>query len=147
MQHLLQDFFEYNQFQNRQLIGILEVQVVPEKVLLLFSHILNAHQIWLNRIRPDDPAFGVWQIHPTEQLASLNARLHERSFELLREENLELQKNISYQTTSGKAFSNSLQEILIHIANHGTHHRAQIATLLRTGGIAPPAMDYIFYKR
>jgi uncharacterized damage-inducible protein DinB len=33
------------------------------------------------------------------------------------------------------------------VVNHGTHHRAQIALLLREAEIAPPATGYIYYLR
>ena len=63
----------------------------------------------------------------------------------IEEENLD--KLISYQNSSGKIFSNKLSDILLHLFNHGTHHRAQISLLLRQNNIVPPKTDYIFYKR
>jgi uncharacterized damage-inducible protein DinB len=36
-------------------------------------------------------------------------------------------------------------QVLIHVINHGTDHRAQILRLLNTYGIATTAQDYIFY--
>lgn len=39
----------------------------------------------------------------------------------------------------------SLWQVLLHVANHGTDHRAQILRLLNDLGIRTPPQDYIFY--
>jgi uncharacterized damage-inducible protein DinB len=36
---------------------------------------------------------------------------------------------------------------MIHLVNHSTYHRAQIATLLRQGGLEPVNTDFITYDR
>jgi uncharacterized damage-inducible protein DinB len=36
---------------------------------------------------------------------------------------------------------------VLHVVNHGTHHRGQVAGFLRTMGHAPPALDLIAYYR
>jgi uncharacterized damage-inducible protein DinB len=38
-----------------------------------------------------------------------------------------------------------LWQVLIHVANHGTDHRAQILRLLRDFGVKTVSQDYIFY--
>jgi uncharacterized damage-inducible protein DinB len=38
-----------------------------------------------------------------------------------------------------------LWQVLLHVVNHGTHHRAQIYRLLHDLGVKPPPDDYIFY--
>jgi uncharacterized damage-inducible protein DinB len=35
--------------------------------------------------------------------------------------------------------------VLMHVMNHGTHHRAQIMTQLREFGVDPIPQDYIFF--
>jgi uncharacterized damage-inducible protein DinB len=54
---------------------------------------------------------------------------------------------IAYKNTRGESFENSVRDILFHINNHSTHHRAQIAARIREAGITPPTSDYIFYRR
>lgn len=38
-----------------------------------------------------------------------------------------------------------LWQILLHVANHGTDHRAQVLRLLHDFGVETTAQDYIFY--
>jgi uncharacterized damage-inducible protein DinB len=38
-----------------------------------------------------------------------------------------------------------MAEVLVHVANHGTYHRGQVATLLRQLGKVPIATDYLLF--
>ncbi len=38
-----------------------------------------------------------------------------------------------------------LWQVLLHVANHGTDHRAQILRLMADAGVRTPPQDYIFY--
>lgn len=58
-----------------------------------------------------------------------------------------LNKKYAYNNIKGDAFEDSLYDILFHVINHSTHHRAQISKILRQHDIAPPVMDYIAYLR
>jgi len=40
-----------------------------------------------------------------------------------------------------------LVESMIHVAIHGTHHRAQITNMMRRGGVLPPPIDYVIWLR
>lgn len=63
-------------------------------------------------------------------------------------ENHDLDRVILYTITENKSFQNFVWEILFHIVNHFTHHRAQIAREIRTSGYSiPEKTDYIIYKR
>jgi uncharacterized damage-inducible protein DinB len=52
-----------------------------------------------------------------------------------------------YVTTEGKPYSNVLQDMLLHLINHSTYHRGQVASLLRQVGATPIATDLIVYLR
>ena len=42
-----------------------------------------------------------------------------------------LQTQINYKNMAGKPYSNTVEEIIYHVVNHGTFHRGQIITMLR----------------
>jgi uncharacterized damage-inducible protein DinB len=48
---------------------------------------------------------------------------------------------------AGDSYQNKIEDILIHVGNHGTYHRGQIAMLLREKGYNPVSTDYILYDR
>lgn len=144
------ELFEYNFATNQDFISILtKEEKVPAQAISFFDHILNAHQIWLQRVKLDGETFSTWQNHAKAEWPSINQYLFQRTLGFLEasESDFQLTRIVKYQNSKGDAFENTLQDIYFHIINHGTHHRSQIALLLRQHDIAPPVSDYIFYKR
>jgi uncharacterized damage-inducible protein DinB len=139
--------FSYNDTCNRKLTAIFTSAAVPvpESSLRLYSHILNAHHIWNQRITGKGSAFGVWEVHNSNALEAINLANHEATAAILSQGNL--QSNIHYYNTQGQGFSNSVQDILFHIINHSTYHRGQLALDFRQNGLTPVVTDYIFYMR
>lgn len=141
------DLFEYTHHCNQQLMELFAKypDTVSEKSVRFFNHILNAHRVWNSRIEPGLPAFGVWDMHPSSDYASIEKDNYERSLLIL--DKHDLATIIQYKTTTGASFSNTVQEILFQVINHSTYHRGQIALECRTNNIDPLLTDYIFYKR
>jgi uncharacterized damage-inducible protein DinB len=52
-----------------------------------------------------------------------------------------------YKDSKGNTYRNRLDGLLLHVANHGTYHRAQALNYLkRLGRTVPGGLDYIFYR-
>jgi len=56
-------------------------------------------------------------------------------------------KIISYKNSSGRAFQNSVRDVLMHVALHGQYHRGQINLQLRANGMEPVNVDFITFVR
>ena len=54
---------------------------------------------------------------------------------------------LDYKDLKGNPWRQSLWEIVLHVVNHGTHHRGQVSGFLRSMGYTPPPLDLIFYYR
>ena len=54
---------------------------------------------------------------------------------------------LKYKNYVGDYFENNVQQIMIHLVNHGTYHRGQVAMLLRQKGYEPINTDFITYDR
>lgn len=54
---------------------------------------------------------------------------------------------IQYRDMKGNPHQSSAWQIVLHLVNHGTHHRGQVAGFLRTMGHTPPVLDLIMYYR
>ncbi|KOY88139.1 damage-inducible protein DinB [bacterium 336/3] len=147
MKAFFKEIFEYHHYFNQKLVEEIEKNkdVLPENTYRLFCHILNAHHIWNARIVGVVPLFAVQQVHLVQELRSIDVTNYESTSKILDVEDLE--KVIDYKTSKGEPFSNTIRDILFHIANHSTHHKAQIASQMRQNGITPIITDYIFYKR
>ena len=139
------DLFTYNLFANTQLFALLPTHTTAEKAIKLASHILNAQEIWTNRINGTPAQTTVWALRDVNTLVDAAKVLHNES--LLCLERADLQRSLSYVNSLGATYTNTVHEILFHVINHSTYHRAQIATEIKHLGSTPPATDYIFYKR
>jgi uncharacterized damage-inducible protein DinB len=142
----LTELFEYNDYANRLFLPVLMYERnIPEKAQLIFSHILNAHSLWLDRISGNEYRYGVWQLHKAIDLEEIHFKNHNDTIELLDKEIFE--QKITYTNSQGNSYENRIDEILIHVTNHSTYHRGQVATIIKQAGITPPVTDYIAYKR
>lgn len=146
MKNFFKEIFEYQHYYNQQLLKIFlgNKERISSRTPELFSHLVNAHQIWNARIIGGE-AVGVHAIHSFEECEKMDRENYLNTLQIL--EYLDLDQEISYKNSKGDDFENKVRDILFHISNHTTHHRGQLISDLRQQGIEPPVTDYIFYKR
>lgn len=114
----------------------------------LSSHIINAQQIWFDRILGIDiNDTKPWDEIDIGLIKSEAGEIHKRWIDLIGDHDLDLESRIVYQNSGGVTCINSITDICNHIILHGQHHRAQISLLLSRSGISPPPIDYIHYAR
>ena len=53
----------------------------------------------------------------------------------------------AYQDLKGNPHTTQWWKIVLHVVNHGTHHRGQVSGFLRTMGHLPPPLDLMAYYR
>ncbi len=60
----------------------------------------------------------------------------------------DVERSVTYTLSTGRTLTDRLADILLHVWNHGVHHRAQAVHMLRRVGspLPPPETDYIFMK-
>jgi uncharacterized damage-inducible protein DinB len=147
MEEFFNELFDYNFFCNKQLIeACARLDKVPEKSIKLFSHILNAHHIWNARISGTPATLAVWQEHLLKDWQDIHYENQRNTFEIITGTD-DYEERIDYENSEGRLFINTKQDLLFHIINHSTHHRAQILADFRDHGIEPISLDYVFYKR
>lgn len=56
-------------------------------------------------------------------------------------------QQVRFEDPPGRTHTRDLRDILLHVCNHGAHHRAQALNMLRRLGIEPPWLDYLAYFR
>ena len=55
--------------------------------------------------------------------------------------------DITYRNLKGAEFHNALTSTLLHVFNHGTHHRGQVSAAVSGFGYDVPEMDLMWYLR
>lgn len=140
------ELFEYNYHFNNKLIEFISenFQLRSEKTVKLLNHLINAQQIWNARIS-NESEFEVWQINDWNNISKINTDNYSKTLEIINNESPE--NSIEYKNSKGQKFTNKIEDVLFHVINHSTYHRAQIATDIKNNGIEPINTDYIFYKR
>ncbi len=147
MKEFFHELFGYTHSCNQRLIELFEGNAgnITDKVLLLQSHVLNAHRNWNARIYPNQSPIAVWQSHELADFRDIDRQNYANSLYIL--EHYELTQEIDYTLSNGQAYRNTIQNMLFQVINHSTYHRAQIATECKKQGIPPLVADFIFYKR
>ena len=122
---------------------------VPERAVELFSHLLRSRDVWYGRVEGTEHAsLRFWVQDTLSECAERLDASTRRWRTVLADRGADgLDDTVEYENSSGEHFENTLRDVLTHVVNHGTHHRAQIALILREADIAPPATDYIYYLR
>jgi uncharacterized damage-inducible protein DinB len=54
---------------------------------------------------------------------------------------------LSYTDLRGRNWAQPLWHLVLHVVNHGTHHRGQVSGFLRSLGHAPPPLDLHHFSR
>lgn len=115
----------------------------------LFSHILSTEKVWFARLQGvDSSQIEIWPEMTMLQCAELimqNEMTIAAYLTSLNEPDLE--RLVSYKNSKGLEFTNSVRDILTHVAMHGQYHRGQINTRLRANGNLPVNVDFITFAR
>ena len=104
----------------------------------LFAHIASVEHLWYSRIMARKPEHAVWPSLDVPQSRALAAR-HADLFEQLvtNADDDALSRSVAYRNSAGRDYRSPVGEIVTHVAMHGSHHRGQIARLLREAGREP----------
>lgn len=132
----------------RVLESLRSAQNPQRRGLELYSHILGSEHVWHSRINGTTPRVDVWpvlKLDECERLGKENIGAFNGLVSLLTPD--QLKKPITYRNSAGDQFTSTIEDILTHVAMHGSYHRGQIAALLRAGGDTPSPTDYIAFVR
>jgi uncharacterized damage-inducible protein DinB len=159
---MLLELFQHNDWAREKLLDraaeLTEAQldhpfeIGPGSVRQALWHIYGAERIWIERIRL--PGFENLPPRSSAVLSAAGLAAAARSLAQSRREWLEgrpapdLQRVARYQDAKGNPGAHPVGHILLHVCNHGIHHRAQAVNMLRSLGQSSPLprVDYLFMK-
>ncbi len=147
MNDLLLRLMQHMRWADSQFADALEVHP-PADAARLFAHIASVEHLWHSRILGVVPEHAVWPSLDVSQSRALAAR-HADLFEQIVTDSDDdaLARVVAYRNSEGRDYHSSVGEIVTHVAMHDSHHRGQIARLLRLAGREPPYTDYIQFSR
>lgn len=157
----LMTLYDYTYWANRRIFHA-AAQLTTEQFLApteltggsvrnVLAHTLGAEWIWLTRCQEGrsphallDPAQFTTLDALVERWAEEEAAMRGYLASL---DDAALTQPLTYANTSGRVMSNTLWHILVHVVNHGTQHRSEVAHVLTRLGHSPGDLDMILYAR
>ena len=149
MSHAIDQLWRYNDWANHILIEAFRHyhDAIPANCLHLLSHLTNAQSIWTSRLDGKVPDVGMWEEYSLADCERHHIQSSTALTQIIAGYKEGEQVSVSYTNTKNEPFTNSLLDIVLHIFNHGTYHRAQIAAEMRRHGLEPVNTDYITFAR
>lgn len=116
-------------------------------VLGTLTHIYQADQVWLHRVRGRAQA-GLGGADEIQSLAELQSKWKEvfDGIEDWAAEEHDPEAVVCFRSAVLKRDCQAkLWQVILHLVNHGTYHRGQVTSMLRQLGHPAPSNDFIFY--
>lgn len=158
----LRELFAYNDWAQDKLFaqaGVLSDEALnqpfemgPGTLRRTLFHLWAAEKTWLDRSR-QKPDIRFIEYDDTLTITRLQERARETA--AARNEFLDrlgpeatFANPVTYTTFTGVTATTPLRDLMLQVANHGVHHRAQAVNMLRRLGapLPPPGADYIFMR-
>jgi uncharacterized damage-inducible protein DinB len=157
----LRTLFDYNYWATARIMRV-TLEITPAQFVAAntssygslrgtLAHALFAEMIWQRRLQGDPMPVGL----PVEADFPTPQSLHEtwnaeeprmRSY-LQGLSDSDVLVVVDYKNTKGVPFQNVVWNILAHVVNHGTQHRAEAAAMLTDFKHSPGDIDMIVYFR
>lgn len=161
MSYSIYGHLDYNEWANSRIVSMLEpvsedlifreIKSSFPSIAKTMLHINDAEKLWMMRMK------GVsLRTFPSAEFKGGKTPLLEMfcsaSEELIKFINEKdpsfLNTSYNYKTIKGEPFTNTVEDTLFHVVNHGTYHRGQIITMLRELGVTTLlSTDLIHYIR
>ena len=150
----LRKLVAYNQWANEKILRAIDGMTAEElaqpvdayigSVAKNLQHVLLATRVWLARWKGATPPALTTPV--TDPWLDAYALTHGefRAFVAPLTDS-EAERVVHYQDSRGNPFAVPLDQLITHVVNHGTHHRAETGMLLERRGRSPGDMDYVYY--
>jgi uncharacterized damage-inducible protein DinB len=156
-----QELYAYHRWANRRLFDVAAAlgeeacgrdvgkQFSFPTLRRMFAHVYGADAVWLARWKGSSPT-----ALPGSDIATM-AELRSTWDTLEREQRAfvdaltpaDRARDVPYKNTEGTAFHTPLGVLVQHVANHATHHRSEVATMLTMVSGSPPDTGLVAWHR
>lgn len=156
----LRELHAYDRWANRRLLDVVAGLPAAEAARTvgtqfsmptlkgMLAHILAAQVIWFERCQGRNPP-RLFGDEDFVDMTALRARWDEVEGALQQFvgglSGSDLRRMVDYANTRGEPFALPLWVLLQHVANHSTHHRSEVATMLTMIHGSPPPTDLDVY--
>ncbi|MDP4169054.1 MAG: DinB family protein [Bacillota bacterium] len=122
-----------------------EIASVFNSIKETAEHLYIVDTLWFDRIRGIEADQTNVSFESAKKALKETKELQQRLIDYLKSE--DLTRIGTYKNSIGTIFENTVEEICIHLANHGTYHRGNITAMLWSMGYKSTSTDYIYFLR
>jgi uncharacterized damage-inducible protein DinB len=152
--------YEYNVWANKQIFARLkelpedvyskEVQSVFPSIASVLAHMYLAELSWLEAFlgeRTEEAMKRTWEMQEETEMKSLEEMegLFKDIADRYRKFLSNVENRVLESPLEGDTVQMNVEEVLPHIANHGTYHRGNISAMLHQLGHSSVMTDYVLY--
>jgi uncharacterized damage-inducible protein DinB len=152
---IIRFLYGYNEWANRKMLdaaaGLTDAELSTAetaswgKLITDLGHIAGGQVVWLHRWREGQNPRPVVDVQDLQAMAGVRD-LFDRSHDDLREfvaslSDEQLDAAVQYKDSAGNEAEKPLWRMMVHVVNHGTYHRGEIAGVLSALGHSPGDID------
>ncbi|MBL8148427.1 MAG: DinB family protein [Blastocatellia bacterium] len=151
--------FDYNKWANKrmlEMVSSVDHEQFGRNLSGSFSsirdtllHLIGVELLWLKRWKGESlTAMPQWGEAPSlETLKNALDDIEKERDEFLSALTEEsLKQTVSFKNLKGEAFEHLLTDLFLHLVNHSTYHRGQVANMVRQVGSTAISTDLIVFK-
>lgn len=142
--------FEFEHWSNGTILKALRsLKEQDERALVLFSHLLSSHSMWLSRVNQTAFTCTLFQERTLDECEQLMKENLEGWITFLQDKSQEdLEREIEFmpawESTPVKR-KMTIEDAIIHLVNHSSYHRGQIVAGIKGKVDELPFCTYIMY--
>jgi uncharacterized damage-inducible protein DinB len=142
--------FEFEYWANELILNSLKkLKEKDDRAMLLFSHSLSSHSMWLSRVNKTDFTCTLFQERTLDECEQLMKENLEGWKKYLADKSVgDLEATIEFMAAweaNPSKRKMSIEDALIHIINHSSYHRGQIVASIKGKVDELPFCTYIMY--
>jgi len=157
---LIRALYDYNEYANGRVLEAaskLSADELERKQGASFEsvegnlgHVMGGQVAWLERWRGHKNRLPLTEVQSLRGLEAIGEAFAASRADLqeflsgLTEERLD--SMLAYRDSAGKPYERVLWQLMLHVANHGSYHRAETAMALTAMGQNPGDLDYVYFE-
>jgi uncharacterized damage-inducible protein DinB len=114
----------------------------PGRAVQIFAHVVAAEHLWLGRLKGEPQRHLVWPEWSLAECAARAAELPQIWHNVL-QVGERLADPVRYTNSKNEPWTNTPEDIVLHVVMHSAYHRGQIATAMRGAGQTPAYTDFV----
>jgi uncharacterized damage-inducible protein DinB len=142
--------FEFEFWSNTMILNSLKkLKENDERAILLFSHLLSSHRMWLCRVNKTEITCTLFQERTLAECETLMVENLKDWKQFLQDKSIDdLEQTIEFMSAwevNPSKRKMTIEDAIIHLINHSSYHRGQIVTSIKGKVDELPLSTYIMY--